>query len=959
MPGGNRSRWYTLAHVLRVEWALLRPAWFSRPDESDEEKLDAELAEPQRFDPRPLAELYEQIGEHHATDLGKKQPLSALCFSGGGIRSATFNLGVLQALARIGLLDRFDYLSSVSGGGYISAWLQGWIHRTAKDRNLSRGAALEAVVAELKGPRTGPERDPLAPEPKPIDRLREFSHYLTPRTGFFSADLWTVVAIVLRNLLLNWLVILPLFAAAVMVPQLVLLLALLRPPSSVGEWLLGAAFVFGLLSSGWIHALRLEKRGRPEPREDAERKKARRATRWRVAGTVGLLSLALGLFALGAAWSGGMLFAQPNTFAHRLLLALPWTIVIPLAGRLVLGPAAFALLRRWSGLQLGEPDDTGEQRAILGADLLALAVAGSAAAGGLAWFTGAPLLSLISNPRLFTVVAFPALLTLYVLARMLFVGVASVGDALGAEEATGDDSDREWWARLTGRLLLVAFAWAAASGLVLFGSRMISEAYAIAGGLGLSLATLVAWLGKSAQTSSGRGSESGTLLKREHLLRLAAAALIGVAIVLLAGATAALGRALISPDLLDSPSTLRDLGLFTLVALAFVALSWASGWAINVNRFSLHRLYRNRLARAYLGASNPKRRPNPTTGFDREDVKLRLAHLAENAPAPVRLLPLYNATLNLLAGDRLAWQERLAESFSMSPFFCGNFYEGYRKTSEYGAHPNGITLSNAMAVSGAAANPNMGYVSSPLLTFVLGMLNARLGVWLPNPNQNGEKFLDRSGPRHATRHLLGELFGTTNRYAPFVNLSDGGHFENLGLYEVVLRRCRFVMVSDAAHDPEGGMSDLGNAIRKIRIDFGIPIEFAQGVRIPPLAKDGTPQAAGLYCAVGTIHYEKVDGADAPPGRIIYLKPTLAPAKEGAIPSDVLAYAKSAKGFPHESTADQWFSEAQFESYRELGAHLLTVLATGDTSASPVADWDALLANVERHLQKNGGVAHAA
>src|SRR6266567_2861439 len=125
---------------------------------------------------------------------GLPEKRSALCFSGGGIRSATFGLGILQGLARCGLLGKFHYLSTVSGGGYIGSWLSAWI------KNHPQGVA--GVMAELKRP---PE-SALNPDPQPIRHLREFSNYLTPKTGLTSVDCWTLIATFIRNMFLNWLV---------------------------------------------------------------------------------------------------------------------------------------------------------------------------------------------------------------------------------------------------------------------------------------------------------------------------------------------------------------------------------------------------------------------------------------------------------------------------------------------------------------------------------------------------------------------------------------------------------------------------------------------------------------------------------------------------------------------------------------------------------------------------------
>ena len=142
---------------------------------------------------------------------------SALCLSGGGIRSASFGLGVLQALARAGLLDKFDYLSTVSGGGYIGGWLSAWIHHHPRGR--------EGVVAELKTT----QDQLIEPESDPIRHLRAFSNYLTPRFGLFSADSWSIGATILRDILLNWIVLLSWLAAILLIPRFCVFGAFVRP----------------------------------------------------------------------------------------------------------------------------------------------------------------------------------------------------------------------------------------------------------------------------------------------------------------------------------------------------------------------------------------------------------------------------------------------------------------------------------------------------------------------------------------------------------------------------------------------------------------------------------------------------------------------------------------------------------------------------------------------------------
>jgi len=200
----------------------------------------------------------------------------------------------------------------------------------------------------------------------------------------------------------------------------------------------------------------------------------------------------------------------------------------------------------------------------------------------------------------------------------------------------------------------------------------------------------------------------------------------------------------------------------------------------------------------------------------------------------------------------------------------------------------------------------------------------RLGWWLGNPGPEGERKLPLSkpafqldGPKLSAWWLAQEMLGLTTDDKAFVYLSDGGHFENLGLYEMVRRRCRYIVMSDAGCDPAFAFEDLGNAVRKIRIDLGIEIYF------PLLDQQRASRGAERdhpYWSVGLIEYpEKNARGDPILGHILYLKPAL----RGDEPADVRSYAGMHDAFPHESTGDQWFSESQFESYRALGDHIMT------------------------------------
>jgi hypothetical protein len=349
---------------------------------------------------------------------------------------------------------------------------------------------------------------------------------------------------------------------------------------------------------------------------------------------------------------------------------------------------------------------------------------------------------------------------------------------------------------------------------------------------------------------------------------------------------------------------------------AELGLSLLASYFIDINKFSLHGMYRMRLIRAYLGASNASRSPNPFTGFDQAD-NILMCDLSVHKP-----LHVVNMTLNLVHRTKLAWQQRQAESFTSTRLHTGSCRLGYRSSAKYGGSQTNmgrktpLSLGNAITISGAAASPNMGYHSSPILTLVMTLFNARLGCWLGNPKSPSEVW-QRSGPKWGIRAFLDEALGLTNDTSDWLYLSDGGHFENLGLYEMVLRRCHLIVVCDADADPQYSYEDLANAVRKIRIDLGISIEFSNPSL--PMSPTGEPSAAfpGHHCAIARIRYSAVD-KEAEDGILLYIKTSL----NGNEPADIKHYAVNNKTFPQQPTTDQFFNEAQFESYRGLGVHII-------------------------------------
>jgi len=376
-------------------------------------------------------------------------------------------------------------------------------------------------------------------------------------------------------------------------------------------------------------------------------------------------------------------------------------------------------------------------------------------------------------------------------------------------------------------------------------------------------------------------------------------------------------------------------------AVLLIGFSAAASSFINVNRFSLHAVYRNRLVRAFLGSARrsaaPSRKPDPFTGFDPDDNP-NLSDMPTIKP-----LHVVNVALNVVSTDNLAWQERKAESFTMTPLHAGNPLVGYRPTREFGGPNGGISLGTAMAISGAAVSPNMGYHSSPLLGFLLMLFNVRLGWWLGNPAHDD---YGREGPRFGLVTLLQELANQTTADGRWIYLSDGGHFDNLGIYEMVRRRCRFIVVSDAGCDPDATLADLGNAVRKASIDFGVRITFDS---FDVLANGRPPPKDAAFAWTGKIFYP---GSEQP-GWLLYLRPTF----QGNETADIRAYAGVNKTFPHESTSEQWFGESQFEAYRALGAHEMELICgNSPTNAPPALDLGGLKRQAELYLSPDLGLA---
>ena len=612
-----------------------------------------------------------------------ERPLSALCISGGGIRSATFGLGAIQGLAERGLLEQFDYLSTVSGGGYIGGWLTAW-----KDR----AGGLQKVVPRLR-------RDALPPapgEPDPIQHLRDYNSYLSPRSGVVSSDLWTLIATIIRNILLNWLVLIPLLMVGLMVPRL-FLSALAFPDlffsrsifaaGPPGNYSVPALDVISsnllivwvlplssgaLLTCALFFILRyLPGVGDADPsRFDYLRRVL-----------IPLVGAAMTFMAFDSLYYLG---------SHYIERGQPWRVM---AWTLAASGAAWLLNALALRVTLRAPSRPARTGALFGTT--SIAVVCMAAGTGLATWIATDEVLFSPEPKTYlswaayVTVGLPAILLGFCAGTVILVGFSSFALA---------DDDREWLARAVAEVMLVAACWLAICTASLVFPRWVLSWHTWMHGVLSAAAAAAAWLStRGGPVPANAGSVPSNAAPKAPLpLSLATRVAPTLFLVLLA-----VGLSILTNVLLWALHWVTGIPLVSaaglpigwqdhygilershpalvgLLALTFVALSAVSSRYININTFSLHGMYRDRLVRAYLGASNPRRTVSRFTGFARND-DLAMADLDTG----LKPLHVVNLTLNVVATSRLAWQQRKAESFTVTAFHCGNESLGFRPSTE-------------------------------------------------------------------------------------------------------------------------------------------------------------------------------------------------------------------------------------------------------------------------------------
>jgi hypothetical protein len=372
-------------------------------------------------------------------------------------------------------------------------------------------------------------------------------------------------------------------------------------------------------------------------------------------------------------------------------------------------------------------------------------------------------------------------------------------------------------------------------------------------------------------------------------------------------------------------------GIVQLYIVAFLVLTVVA-LSLQANGYSLHRFYRDRLSRAFLFVPPSSHSNDEPTPLD----DLKLSDLMDCA-GPYQII---NAALNVEGSTEANRRGRNADFFMFTRDFVGSDLTQFGPARETIADTPDmeridprLDLATAMAISGAAVSANMGGSTIRLLSPTLALLNIRLGYWLRNPRDLARTVTLSRAIRNSLSlltqkfYLFMEMFNQPDETSRDIYLTDGGHIENLGVYELLKRGCQLIVVVDGEADPSMSFPSLLKLERYARIDLGVRIvlpwdEISLMTKtVSASLQSGGPAMIhkGPHCAVGHIHYE-----NGVKGIILYFKSSLT----GDEKDYILDYKKRYPDFPHETTADQFFSEEQFEVYRALGFHAVDGFFSG-------------------------------
>ncbi|MCC7276382.1 MAG: hypothetical protein IT561_27200 [Alphaproteobacteria bacterium] len=785
----------------------------------------------------------DQVDSPHADLVG-------LALSGGGIRSAAFCLGAIQALDSARRLRAMDYVSMVSGGGYTGAALVATM-REKGEFVFRREHSSEGDVSDTPA----------------VGHIRNYSRYLLP--GGLT-DMLHAVAVIARGLIVNVVVVLAilLLAAAITLLAGPSGDAPAPPGSSWLPWfdvlavhvtlpmatLLTLGFCLYLVSWAlWRSACEVMRKHTPASRF------LRRLVPDRVVRRLPE-------------------FAEQRSWLAR--VAVGWLVLIVLVAVAELQPVIVRWMVGPGGVWLRRADGGGLTLENVGVLLAAF----SGAVGFLSSRISAFLKSKQSDPTwnaLFKRVLARALVIVAAAALPLALYLAYLAITVWGLTTSQGPTRHPW-----------APAWL---------SAVISPQHCAWAVLAAAPAL---WLAFSRSM-------------KDFGYARAAFAVVGLLLVL------TMGWVLYDPT---HPATAARAAGWTYLGIGS-ALA-ALGWLYTENANSLHRLYRDRLSKAFLFEARTLARPGEEQRDDPHPLRsLRLSQL-EGGCGPY---PLINAALNIQGAQYLNRRGRNADFFVFTPLHVGSAATGYAGTEQVERADPALDLGTAMAISGAAVSSNMGKASVRPLSFTLALLNLRLGYWLPNPawlrDGRGRGIVAAARLRS---YIFAEAFGRLDERSAKVYLTDGGHIDNLGIYELLRRECLLIVAIDAEADASYGFPSFVEVQRYARIDLGVRIELPwQAIRDEALAltevtgKGPIPAGrknAGRHAAVGRIHY-----ATGSIGYLLYVKSSIT----GDENDYVLDYRRRYPTFPHETTGDQFFSEEQFEVYRALGFHATSCALAGD------------------------------
>lgn len=791
----------------------------------------------------------------------RQRQCSGLAISGGGVRSAAFALGALQALHQDGVLEEIDYLSTVSGGGYIG---------TSLTAGLNAGEGKFPFTTD-----DGDKSDNLS-----VAHLRNYSSYLIPN-GFW--DMLASLSVILRGLAAN----LILVAGVILV--------------AAGATL----FVRPYQDSICRPEVRFcweSVPGFPAPPTAEEREALARQD----SEIAGLKSGLAPYLALDSAQATLADLQRKAALQAELQSKLAQSAVL----RAKVEPADF-FFTRWLLLALlvfhagwalwrsafrdARPEFVGTA-ATISKGLMVVAVAVAALELQPVALRGLFLLYVNqgSGGWLGAISQVVALITPYL--APIAAAAAFAGNIFGNILKTKEGESG--WAALASRVLsrLVLLLVALALPMTLWVAYLYIT---VAGDIGFSYRP--GWMQWIVEHSCGapdigalRGGNTGGACKEPYLFA------------------------------------------WIYVGVGFVAVIGA--WLfLTPNGNSLHRLYRDRLSKAFL--FDPGKVRHLKSGEHRllDPPALDALQFSDLHPAhgPLHLV---NAALNIQGSKYVNQRGRNADFFQFSPVYCGSASTGYIRTDMLEAVCPAVDLATAMAVSGAAASSNMGSKTRRSFSPTLALLNIRLGYWMKNPRAFEGKRETRTWRDWLEPYLLEEMLGLLTENSAQVYLTDGGHIENLGLYELLRRRCARIIVLDAEADPQFAFRSLIEAQRYARIDLGIRLHLPwQQIQASALAlnadvaakrrSDPLQSPHRTHIARGTIEY-----GPGEEGEIIYIKSSLT----GDENDYILDYKARYPDFPHQTTGDQMFSEEQFECYRALGFHEAHGVCAVVTSDRP--DW---------------------